>query len=143
MKYFSESENPKIIHRQEKKTDQAWRQRCPEITIKPFKTKAEFRPFQLKQMITDGKHLFVAEQGRKAEVFVIDAETLDVLHKLDVTLENIAEVKPALVRIETDGNFLVAFARFTIRYNNNFTFDSLFSAWNYDIPILPYYFTLK
>ncbi len=95
------------------KTDQAWRQKYPEITLKPFRTKAEYRNDFNKHIISDGKHLFVAEGFN---IFVIDAETLDVLHKLDVTHdEHSTEVKPMLIRLEADGSFLVAFVDYYSR----------------------------
>ena len=108
VKHFSDSENPRVIKLNEMKRDQSWREKSADIKIGTFKTKAECRVDGTEHMTSDGKRLFVAECW---EIFVIDAETLELLRRLDVRPQN-AIGSPPMIRMETDGNFLVAFIRY-------------------------------
>jgi len=111
LKFFTESENQRLSQQHEMKENQNWREKRAKVTIKPFLTKAKYSKDQLDHMICDGKYLFVVEGFN---IFVIDAETLEVLHKLDASLDNMKDVKirRGLIRLEADGNFLVAFVRY-------------------------------
>jgi|FrelakmetLWP11LW_1041352.scaffolds.fasta_scaffold107321_1 hypothetical protein len=111
LKIFTESKNPRINLQHEMKENQNWGEKRAKVTIKPFLTKAKYSKDRLDHMICDGKHLFVAEGFN---IFVIDAETLEVLHKLDASLDNLTEIRRGLIRMEADGNFLVAFVRYDL-----------------------------
>ena len=107
VKFFSESENPRMKQQQELKLDQTWREKSPNITVKPYKNKGENLGHCTEHMISNEINLFVAQRDY---ISVIDVETLDILHRLDVCHEN-AEGYRSVIRMEADENFLVAFVR--------------------------------
>jgi hypothetical protein len=114
LSYFSDSDH-RLLSR---KTDLEWKKKSPEIKVNRFTTLLQYsgdgpgRKSNLdiySNVISSQEHVFISKRGWSPKIFVIDGETLNVCHTLEVQFN---KDEPAFcaynIKMVTDENFLVA-----------------------------------